>query len=94
MDEGDLSAQGSSKESEAKPQSIVVHVLSPSIEVPSRLTFSDIFTSTTVGELKIKIRDVVASRPAPDRQRLIYRGKALIQEGATLKDIFSQETVR
>lgn len=48
----------------------------------------------TIGELKYEICDKVASRPRPERQRLIYRGKALVQENLTLREVFSQDTVR
>lgn len=83
----------SSDGSGSGPQTIVLHVLSPAVEVPKKLTFSAIPISTTVGELKLKIRDAVATKPAPERQRLIYRGKALTYESTTLKDVFGQDTV-
>lgn len=92
--EGGSSAQASSKVPITNPQTVSLHVLSPSFEVPNKLTFSDVPISTTVGELKTKICDAVPTRPSPDRQRLIYGGKALVQEAATLKDIFSREKVR
>jgi len=78
----------------SKPQTIFLHILSPSSEVPNKLTFPSIPVATTVGELKIKIQDVVATKPAPGRQRLIYRGKALVKDTDTMKDVFGQETVR
>ena len=74
-------------------QKITLNILSPSDEVPGKLTFNDCSTSTTVAELKIKICGAVATRPAPERQRLIYRGKPLSQDSATLGDVFSQEAV-
>ncbi|KAA6412087.1 MAG: hypothetical protein FRX48_04237 [Lasallia pustulata] len=74
-------------------QTIVLHVLSPSTEVPKKLTFSSVPTSTTVGELKLKIRDAVATKPAPERQRLIYRGKALTNNVIMLRDVFGQDTI-
>lgn len=92
MEESGSSAQASSKVP-SNPQTILLHVLSPSIEVPNKLTFSNVPISTTVAELKTKICDAVPTRPSPDRQRLIYGGKALVQEAATLKDIFTQEKV-
>lgn len=93
MEEAGSSAQASSKVP-SNPQTILLHVLSPSIEVPNKLTFPHVPISTTVAELKTKICDAVPTRPSPDRQRLIYGGKALVQEAATLKDIFTQEKVR
>ena len=67
-------------------------ILSPSQEV-NRLTFSGISTATSIGELREKISVEVATHPAPARQRLIYRGHALIDAGKTLKDVFTQEIV-
>ncbi len=67
-------------------------ILSPSQEV-NKLTFSGISTTTSLGELREKISAEVATHPAPARQRLIYRGHALVDVGKTLKDVFSQEVV-
>ena len=74
-------------------QNIVLHVLSPSSEVPNKITFPIIHVSTTIGELKTRIREAIPTRPAPERQRLIYRGKALTQDATTLKDVFTQDIV-
>ena len=67
-------------------------ILSPSQEV-NKLTFSGISIATTIGELKEKISAEVATHPAPTRQRLIYRGHALVDVGKTLKEVFTQEIV-
>ena len=67
-------------------------ILSPSQEV-NKLTFSSISTATTIGELKEKISAQVATHPAAARQRLIYRGHALVDVGKTLKEVFTQEIV-
>jgi hypothetical protein len=72
----------------------MLHVLSPSADVPNKITFPDVPVSATVGELKTKICNVVDSRPLPERQRLIYRGKPLLRDAATLKDVFTEEAVR
>ena len=88
------STQDSPLASKSAAQTILLHLLSPSIEIPNKHTFSDVPTSTTVAELKTKICNAVPSRPATERQRLIYRGKALLKDGATLAEIFSQGTVR
>ena len=91
--DGPSAALSDSSGSGSGAPTIVLHVLSPSTEVPKRLTFPAVPTSTTVGELKLKIRDAVATKPAPERQRLIYRGKALTHESTMLKDVFGQDTV-
>ena len=85
---------GSADQSGQKEQAINLNVLSPSTEeVPRKLTFSDIPTSTTVKALKEKIQNAVPARPLPLRQRLIYQGKVLASSEASLKDIFGQEAV-
>lgn len=77
-----------------KPQTIFLHILSPSSEVPDKLTFPAIPVTTTVDELKNKIQDAITTKPSPQRQRLIYRGKALVKPTDTMKDVFGQDTVR
>jgi hypothetical protein len=67
-------------------------ILSPSPEV-NKLTLSSIPTATTIAELREKISTAVITHPAPERQRLIYRGHALVDGKRTLKDIFTQEIV-
>ena len=73
---------------------INVKILSPSNEIPDKLTITDCPTSTTIAELKSKICDAVETRPAPERQRLIYRGKPLLRDYVTLRDILPQDEVR
>ena len=88
--------QSSSAGAPAAPsvnRKITLNILSPSDEVPGKLTFNDCPTSTTVAELKLRICGALATRPAPERQRLIYRGKPLVQDSVTLGDVFSQEVV-
>ena len=75
-------------------QHITLNILSPSTEVPNKITFKDCAASTTVAELKAKICHAVPTKPAPERQRLIYRGRPLIQDTATLRDVLTQEAVR
>lgn len=85
---------GSSDQPATNPQTIALNVLSPSTEeVPNRLTFTDIPITTTIKALKERIQDAVPARPPLPRQRLIYQGKVLALEQATLKDVFGQEAV-
>lgn len=91
--EEQASSSGASSKSNPVKQKILLHILSPSVGVPNKITFSDIPICTTVGQLKKMIYDEVASKPSPQWQRLIYRGRALIQDEVTLADIFTQNTV-
>ena len=94
MEELGSSSGSSSKHSTAKRQNFILHVLSPSADFPNKITFPDVPTSGTVGQLKLRIWKAVDSGPSPDLQRLIYRGKPLAQDTALLKDVITQETVR
>jgi hypothetical protein len=79
---------------EEAPQTIELKILSPSPEVGNAgLHFDSLPVSTTVGELKDRIQDGVSSRPAHDRQRLIYLGRALVQDSDTLLDVFGATAV-
>ena len=93
MEPGSVADVPDQGQSTPKPQTIRLHVLSPSAEVPNKLTFPLVDISTTVGELKRKIQDAVDTKPAPERQRLIYRGKPLTRDNFTLKDVFGEEAV-
>lgn len=69
-------------------------IVSPSVEVASPLTFPQLLASTTVQELKAKIRDVVHSKPSDSAQRLIHRGRMLDRGSQTMLEVFGQENVR
>jgi hypothetical protein len=72
-------------------------ILSPSAELAelrnSGLQFDNLPVSTTIGELKERIRDAVPTRPTNERQRLIYLGRVLARETDTLRDIFGATVV-
>lgn len=73
---------------------IALNVLSPSgEEVPGgRITFPRIHLDTKVSQLKIRIRNALPAAPAPERQRLIYRGHALLNADATLRQVLRPQT--
>ncbi|KAM5436279.1 hypothetical protein MferCBS31731_005972 [Microsporum ferrugineum] len=68
-------------------QPIVLHVVSPSFDAQRRITFNDLPLSTTISEVKAKITQELPSRPPPESQRLIYRGKPLSDNNQVLKHI-------
>lgn len=72
---------------------MVLHVLSPSLEAPNRLTFNDLPLTTTVAELKERISQSIPSRPTAEQQRLIYRGKPLLDGSVTLQNILEPSDV-
>ncbi|PQE16078.1 ubiquitin family protein [Rutstroemia sp. NJR-2017a WRK4] len=67
-------------------------IVSPSTEVASPLTFSNLLVSTTVQGLKAKIRDVVPSKPDDSSQRLIHRGR-MLADSQTMLQVFGQESL-
>lgn len=72
---------------------INLKILSPSAEVEGGVTFPDLPAATSVKELRSRIQDAVPSRPAPDRMRLIYRGRVVANEKDTLAAIFGADNV-
>ncbi|KAL2006576.1 hypothetical protein VTN00DRAFT_9244 [Thermoascus crustaceus] len=81
------SENASTADSGQAPRTMVLHVLSPSLDAPNRLTFNDLPLTTTVAELKARISQSIPSRPSSDKQRLIYRGKPLVNDSAMLQNI-------
>jgi hypothetical protein len=77
-----------------EPLSFTLAIVSPSVGVASRLNFPHLPATTTVKQLKAKIRDSLPSKPADDNQRLIHRGRMLGRETETMLEIFGQETVQ
>jgi hypothetical protein len=74
------------------PAAVNLQIVSPSAGVGS-LRFPDTPATTTVQQLREKIRGSLASRPADDQQRLIHRGRLLARDTDTLKDVFGEEAV-
>ncbi|PYH96741.1 hypothetical protein BO71DRAFT_448466 [Aspergillus ellipticus CBS 707.79] len=69
------------------PRSIVLHVLCPSLPPPNKYSLYDLSPSSTVAALKARISRTIPSEPSPETQRLIYRGKPLINDAVTLRDV-------
>ncbi|KAM0136479.1 hypothetical protein ACHAO1_004617 [Botrytis cinerea] len=80
-------------EEQPKLPTFTLSIVSPSVEVASPLTFPQLLVTTTVQELKAKIREVVQSKPADSAQRLIHRGRMLERESQTMLEVFGQESL-
>lgn len=63
-----------------------------SLGVEEPLTFDNLSPSTTVGELKAKIRESLRSRDS-EVQRLIYRGRLLVNDSDRLVDVIGEQEV-
>jgi len=73
--------------------SFTLQIISPSIGVTGPLSFPLLPATTTIKQLKAKIRDALPSNPVDESQRLIHRGRMLARETETMLEIFGQETV-
>lgn len=73
--------------SDASAAHVALHVLSPSLPPPSRFTLNDLPRATTIAGLKTRISQSIPSRPSLENQRLIYRGRPLVNHHDTLEGI-------
>jgi hypothetical protein len=80
-------------EERPQPLKFTLQIISPSIGVTGPLSFPLLPATTTVRQLKAKIRDALPSKPVDESQRLIHRGRMLARETETMLEIFGQETV-
>lgn len=85
-----------SKSSDHEPNcvhKIVLHVLSPSLDAPNRITFEELPVALTVAELKARITQAMPTKPHASQQRLIYRGKPLLNDSMVLQQILDPPDV-
>lgn len=75
------------------PPTVNISIISPSLAVNAPLNFTGLPASTTVGQLKEKIREALDAKPANEHQRLIHQGKLLNRESETLLDVFGEQKV-
>ncbi|KAH5717847.1 hypothetical protein HBI18_170610 [Parastagonospora nodorum] len=76
-----------------EPSTLNLKILSPSTEVEGGVSFTDLPTTTTIKELRRRIQDAVPSKPAPERMRLIYRGRVVANDADTLGNVFGAENI-
>ena len=63
------------------------------VGIPNPLVLSMVPSSATVGQLKLRIRDALPSRPAVESQRLIYHGHVLNDMDQTMISVFGEREV-
>ncbi|KAF1811806.1 hypothetical protein P152DRAFT_514936 [Eremomyces bilateralis CBS 781.70] len=80
-------------ENEDRGNDLELRILSPSSELPGPLTLK-VPISTTVAELKLRVKNAVASKPEPSRQRLIHKGRVMANESEDLASIFGAEHIK
>ena len=72
---------------------ISLRILSPSFEATRRLSFEKLSLSTTVGDVKNLIAPLAPNHPTPEQQRLIYRGRPLLNNSAALESVLEPPLV-
>lgn len=68
-------------------------VVSPSNGVDQRMQFPNVAPSTTVKDVKAKIRDRVVSKPQDEFLRLIHHGRLLARDTETMLEVFGPDSV-
>jgi len=76
------------------PESIDLQIMSPSPGVPQPWLIRGIPPTTSVRQLKERLRNVLEARPADNAQRLIHRGRLLARDDETLLGIFGEDAIR
>ncbi|KAI0552225.1 hypothetical protein F4679DRAFT_536433 [Xylaria curta] len=77
----------------SEPGQFTLQILSPSVNVPQPL-FLTLSVTTTVRQLKERIRGCVDTKPPDDAQRLIHRGRLLARDSETMLELFGDEPLR
>ncbi|PGH02820.1 hypothetical protein GX51_04432 [Blastomyces parvus] len=80
-------ADGLSSASGSDAQTIVLHILSPSPEAPNRVTLDNLPLALRILDVKTRLSEALPNHPLPDVQKLIYRGKPLLNNEEQLSNI-------
>lgn len=81
-------------EERPEPITFTLVIVSPSVGVTGPLAFPHLLASTTVKQLKARIRDALPTKPTDESQRLIHRGRMLARDTETMTEIFGHDTVK
>lgn len=74
--------------------SVNISIVSPSTSVNAPLHFPSLPPSTTIAQIKQKVRDALDFKPSNEQQRLIHQGKLLSREEQTLLEVFGEQKVK
>ncbi|KAI1733534.1 hypothetical protein F4680DRAFT_441410 [Xylaria scruposa] len=77
----------------SEPGQFTLQILSPSVNVPQPL-FLTLSITTTVRQLKERIRGCISTKPPDDAQRIIHRGRLLARDSETMLELFGEEPLR
>ncbi|KAF8863847.1 hypothetical protein BDZ45DRAFT_722257 [Acephala macrosclerotiorum] len=89
--EASTSSDVPTKEEELPESStFTLQIVSPNSDP---LSFPRLPVTTTVKQLKAKIRDALPAKPIDEHQRIIYRGRMLASETTTMMEVFGSEAL-
>lgn len=77
---------------ESRDGTFTLQVLSHSVGHTETLSFKELPITTTVAQLKTKIKEKHANADE-EYQRLIHRGRLLVRADETMADLFGADTV-
>ncbi|KAJ6120998.1 Ubiquitin supergroup [Penicillium sp. IBT 18751x] len=69
------------------PRAVTLNVLCPFLPPPSRFTFHNVPLVTTIAQLQARLAQVILGR-VPAKSRLIFLGRPLTVDSATLEEVF------
>lgn len=88
-----MADEGLSSTAPQEDLSVNISIVSPSVSVNAPLHFPGLPPSTTLAQIKQKVREALDSKPSNEQQRLIHQGKLLSREDQTLLDVFGEQRV-
>lgn len=75
-------------------EAVTLHVLCPFLPPPSRFTFNNIPLSTTIAQLRVRLAGAILGHAEPIMSRLIFLGRPLTVDSATLGEVLAPVNVR
>ncbi|KAI1496766.1 hypothetical protein F5X99DRAFT_57829 [Biscogniauxia marginata] len=87
-----IAAEAASESNESNVYTL--QIISPSVGVPQPLALRSVPATTTVQQLKEKIRNAIDAKPTDQAQRLIHRGRLLSRDSETMLELFGEEALR
>lgn len=93
MTSSESTTQASATGNPDESDQFTLQILSPSVNVPQPLLLENLPFTTTVRQVKERIRDAISAKPSDEAQRLIHRGRLLTRDTETMRELFGEEIV-
>jgi hypothetical protein len=76
------------------PKAVTLHVLCPFGTPPNRFTFDNVPLFTTIAQLRVQLARTILGSTVPTTSRLIFLGRPLTVDSATLGEVLVPSNVR